>query len=264
MKFNYNQIDSIISDIEDKFNHSINLLFQFLLKIDFFTENSSYEILSNIFNSSIIVKGFISDTNVKNILDSQLDLKINITYFEYNGEKLICNKFIDWYLIKKSPLTFTQRDDNIRLNLHKILKDETQNIPAKNILYIGGEFYAFSKIINCDKATGITDFEGIKIDAEYNNDICVFLVDYNTIILSDIISFKENICIVNLLNGFGENFIKQFENFIDLQKLIIISCKPSVMNRDLELLNKFVKHIKLKKIYELKTPSQTLYLNVFY
>ena len=92
----------------------------------------------------------------------------------------------------------------------------------------------------------------------------VYLVDYNNVELSEIIKFNscdKNICIVNVLNGLGENLIRHLAK-IKLDKIIIINCKPKVMERDLQLINKYMKNMKVNKIFKLFTSTQTLYVYI--
>jgi hypothetical protein len=245
LKFNGNQKHEINIKI---FNETIQYVFQFLMKMNEIENNTSYTILGNSYNIGIIIKG----QQLKNI-----NFKIPISYLQINDNIIINNNYIDWYDIKKNVLSFTQRDDNIRMNLHQILYNETTNI--NNILFIGGEFYAFGKIINYKKAIGITDFEGLRKDALLNNpQMLTFKVDYSTVNIIEIIEdLPIKTCVVNVLNGLGKNIIIQL-NSLKLDKLIIINCKPKVMIED----HKYIE-MKLKKEYILKTSSQELKIFIY-
>jgi hypothetical protein len=252
LKFNGNQLDDVNSNIEI-YNTSVQYIFQFLRKIDYFDDMSSYEILANGFNYSMIVKG-------KALFDlTKLNLIIKLSYYQINDDIIIDNKFIDWYGIKKNVKTFTQRDDNIRMHLNQTLLNETIN-SDNNIIFIGGEMYTFAKILNYHKGIAFTDFDGIKKDTEENNLIQTYLINYkedNIIQYIDSSDINPNTCVVNVLNGLGENLIKQI-NSLNINKLMIINCKPSVMESDIELIK-----LKLTKIYQFITPQQQIKLYVF-
>ena len=110
------------------------------------------------------------------------------------------------------------------------------------------------------KGIAFTDFKGIKKDTEENKSIQTYLINYkkdNIIQYIDDLKINLNICIVNVLNGLGENLIKQI-NSLNINKLMIINCKPSVMESDTELIK-----LKLTKIYHFITPLQQIKLYVF-
>ena len=296
LKFNTKQV----KDVEEElylFNDSIKIIFQFLKDIKLFEfdsrfnlkGHSSYEILANEFNWSLIIDfnfNFVLPFNIlemdliKKIKQNPLNLKLS--YFEVkikekksikNSIKIIDNKFIDIYGIMKDVKTFTQRDDNIRQKLYQILLNETKDKTKHNMLFIGGEFYGFLKILvnNYNIAYGITDFKGIKEDAEYNNPtIKVDLVNYDTFTFDkeqkDIdIEIQFDICIVNLLNGLGYNLIKELKKIKTLRKIIIISCKPKAIERDIKFIKEELKefNLLLTDIYNLETTRQTLNIYIF-
>lgn len=253
LKFNGNQLDEVISNIKI-YNTSIQYIFQFLRKMDYFNDMSSYEILANGFNYSLIVKG---KQELFNLM--KMNLIIKLSYYQINDDIIVNNKFIDWYGIKKNVKTFTQRDDNIRMHLNQTLVNETIN-SDNNIIFIGGEMYTFAKILHYHKGIAFTDFEGIKKDTEENKSIPTYLIDYQKDHIIQYINDSEinpNMCIVNVLNGLGENLIKQI-NSLNINKLMIVNCKPSVMESDTELLK-----LKLNKIYHFTTPQQQIKLYVF-
>ena len=308
LKFNNKQV----KDIEEElylFNDFIKIIFQFLKDIKLFEFEfdfglklksnlkghssclSSYEIMSNKINWSLIIEinfnsiiDFILPFDIlewdliKKIKENPLNIKLS--YFEVkiketNSIKIIDNKFIDIYGIIKDVKTFTQRDDNIRQQLYKILFNETE-IEGKNkqnMLFIGGEFYGFLKNLfnNYNIAYGITDFKGIKEDAEYNNPtIKVDLVNYDTFTFDkeqkDIdIEIQFDICIVNLLNGLGYNLIKELKKIKTLRKIIIISCKQKAIERDIKFIKEELKEFNflLTDIYNLETTRQTLKIYIF-
>ena len=264
---------------------------------------TSYEIMSNEFNWSFIIEiefNSIIDLNLPfdiiDILEMDLIKKIKenhlifkLSYFEIkikfkntventtkiNDIKIIDNKFIDIYGIMKNVKTFTQRDDNIRQKIYQILfnetKEETKDKLKPNILFIGGEFYGFMKILfnNYNIAYGMTDFKGIKEDAEYNNpNIKVDLVNYDTFTFDKepkMIEIQFDICIVNLLNGLGYNLIKELKKIKTLKKIIIISCKPKATQKDIKFIEEELKEFKLSltDIYNLETTRQTLQIYIF-
>ena len=264
---------------------------------------SSYEIMANEINWSFIIEmnfNSIIDLNLPfDILEMDLIKKIKenhltfkLSYFEIkikvknivknttkiNDIKIIDNKFIDIYCIMKNVKTFTQRDDNIRQKLYQILFNETEEKTKDkpNILFIGGEMYGFLKILfnNYNIAYAITDFEGIKEDAKYNNPtIKVDLVNYDTFTFDkthkdkdkDIdIEIQFDICIVNLLNGLGYNLIKELKKIKRLKKIIIISCKPKATQKDIKFIEEELKEFKLSltDIYNLETTRQRLQIYI--
>ena len=219
-------------------------------QIKYFNDTSSYEISANQFNYSLIVKGKV----FVDLITIDMDLKLS--YYQINDDIVINNKFIDIYDIKKHVKTFTQRDDNIRMNIINTLCDEYMN----NIIFIGGEMYLFAKILKYQKGVAFTSFEDIKQDTEDNNSIQTFLINYkkdNIIQYIDKLNINPNICVVNVLNGLGENLIKQL-NSLNIDKLIIINCKLSVMESDIKLIK-----LNLTKIYKFITPFQQINLYVF-
>lgn len=264
---------------------------------------SSYEIMANEINWSFIIEmefNSIIDLNVPfDILEMDLIKKIKenrltfkLSYFEIkikiknivknttkiNDIKIIDNKFIDIYAIMKNVKTFTQRDDNIRQKLYQILLNETEEkLKGKteeklkeNILFIGGEMYGFMKILanNYNTAYAITDFKGIKEDAEYNNPtIKVDLVNYDTFTFDKThkdIEIQFDSCIVNLLNGLGYNLIKELKKIKTLKKIIIISCKPKATQKDIKFIEEELKEFKLSltDIYNLETTRQRLQIYI--
>ncbi len=309
LKFNNKQVKDVEKELY-LFNDYIKIIFQFLkdiklfdLGLGFYSKgHSSYEIMSNEINWSLIIEIDFDILEmdlilIKKIKENTLNLKLS--YFEIKEKeeikeiekeeikeiekeekekekkhfKIIDNKFIDIYCIMKNVKTFTQRDDNIRQKLYQILFNETENKTKQNILFIGGEMYGFLKILvnNYNIAYAITDFEGIKEDAEYNNPtIKVDLVNYDTFTFDkthkDIdIEIQFDICIVNLLNGLGYNLIKELKKIKTLRKIIIISCKPKAAERDIKFIKEELKefNLYLTDIYNLETTRQTLQIYIF-
>ena len=133
--------------------------------------------------------------------------------------------------------------------------------------------YGFLKILvnNYNIAYAITDFKGIKEDAEYNNpNIKVDLVNYDTFTFDkeqkDIdIEIQFDICIVNLLNGLCYNLIKELKKIKTLRKIIIISCKPKAAERDIKFIKEELKefNLYLTNIYNLETTRQRLQIYIF-
>ena len=310
LKFNNKQVKDVEKELY-LFNDYIKIIFQFLKDIKLFEfdfgfgsdlkSHSSYEIMANEINWSLIIEidfnftfTFTSDHDIleldliKKIKENSLNLKLS--YFEIREKerekererekekynfKIIDNKFIDIYCIMKSVKTFTQRDDNIRQKLYQILFNETEEKTKDkpNILFIGGEFYGFLKILvnNYNIAYGLTDFQGIKEDAEYNNPtIKIDLVNYDTFSFDKekepkMIEIQFDICIVNLLNGLGYNLIRELKKIKTLKKIIIISCKPKATQKDIKFIEEELKEFKLSltDIYNLETTRQTLQIYIF-
>jgi hypothetical protein len=190
---------------------------------------------------------------------TKFKLRVALSYYQINDEIIINNKFIDWYGIKKNIKTFTQRDDNIRMNIHQTLVNK---IPEhdKQIMFIGGEMYIYAKILKYIKGIAFTDFAGIKQDTEENIKIPTYLIDYekhDIIQFIDEVQVKPEICIINVLNGLTSNLAQQI-NSLNINKLIIISCRLQSIESDIDLIN-----MKLNKIYNFKTPNQHIILSIF-
>lgn len=252
MKFNGNQLRQLDLTI---FNQSIQYIIHFLLEMNdnIFDDESSYEILANEFNWGLVIIGQI---NIE--IDELKQVPSKLNYLQINSETLIDGKITDWYNIKKDYKTFTQRDDNIRKNIHAIIIEETSNADD-NILFIGGEMYAYGKIANYEEGMAITDFEGIKNDTELNNqpNLKVKLVNYFNLKLNDVLdNFMPDTCIINLLHGLGPHLARQLNELYNnniLKKIIIVSCKPKEFEKDKHHL--IMKTIRTKTI---KTQSQAL------
>jgi tRNA/tmRNA/rRNA uracil-C5-methylase (TrmA/RlmC/RlmD family) len=288
LKFNNKQLKDVEKELY-LFNDYIKIIFQFLKDIGLFDlkDHSSYEIMANEINWSLIIEmdfDILEMDLIKKIKENTLNLKLS--YFEIKEKekeekkiekkhfKIINNKFIDIYCIMKNVKTFTQRDDNIRQKLYQILFNETEGKTKQNILFIGGEMYGFLKILvnNYNIAYAITDFQGIKEDAEYNNpNIKVDLVNYDTFSFSfdkekepKMIEIQFDICIVNLLNGLGYNLIKELKKIKRLKKIIIISCKPKATQKDIKFIEEELKEFKLSltDIYNLETTRQKLQIYI--
>lgn len=251
LKFNGNQLKQLDLTI---FNQAVQHVIHFLLEMNdnIFDDLSSYEILANEFNWGFVITGQI---NIEIDELKQIPLKLN--YLQINSEILIDSKITDWYNIQKNYKTFTQRDDNIRKNIHTIIIEETKD--TNNILFIGGEMYAYGKIANFGEGLAITDFEGIKNDTELNNqsNLKVKLVNYSNLKLKDVLdNFMPDTCIINLLHGLGLPLVTQLNELYSkniLKKMVIVSCKPKDFERDRPLL--IMKTIKIRTI---KTQNQTV------
>ena len=249
LKFNGEQLHEINIFI---YNQSIQILFQFFKENNFFSPNAKYEITANEINYGIIIKG----EHMSNIFKYNF---LNLVYYQINDDIIINNKFIDWYGIKKNIKTFTQRDDNIRTSIHQTLITE---LPEENnqIMFIGGEMYVYAKILKYIKGIAFTDFAGIKKDTEINNDIFTCLIDYdkdNIIHLIDDNQINPNVCIVNVLNGLTANLAQQI-NLLNINKLMIISCKLKTIKSDSNLIK-----MNLYKTYNFKTPLQHIILSIY-
>jgi hypothetical protein len=246
LKFNGEQLDEINIYI---YNDSIRKIFQFLNTINFFSKNANYEICCNEFNCSIII---IGEFNIQHLE------YCNLTYYQINDNVIIDKKFNDWYGILKNSKTFTQRDDNIRKNIHSLLIKE---VPVNSqIIFIGGEMYVYAKILNYIKGIAFTDYESIKQITEENNQIPTYLINYDiNIIFPHLLSndINPNICIINVLDGLSKNLAKQI-NSLNINKLIIISCKLKTLNSDKKLIN-----MDLYEVYNLKTSCQHIVLSIY-
>ena len=257
----FNDVEEMIKI--EVYNDAIKCIFNYFLNIKFFHPKVSYTLMANDHNFSLIIVSsdeklikLRNDLNLRNHLNL-MPQDYKLSYYQYNNEVIVDGKFIDWYGIKKDVQTFTQRDDNIRMNIIKILSKET-SINCE-ILFIGGEMYTYAKVLQYTKAIAFTDFEGIRENTiNNNNNILAYTVNYQTDnIISYINDAKINptICIVNVLNGLTRNLINQIDT-LDINKIMIISCKP------LKELN--FQKLKLNtKIYKLVTPHQEIQLSIW-
>lgn len=241
------------------YSESVKYIFNCLNNINFFYPKTSYTIMANEFNFLLIIKGI----HVVDLMTHIDTIDYLLSFYQINNDIIVDGKFIDWYGIKKNFNTFTQRDDNIRINIIQLLLTECNS--TNKILFIGGEMYTFAKVLKYSEAIAFTDCEGIKMDTIFNNNnIQAYAINYESDnIIQYINKFKINpdMCIVNVLNGLTVNLIKQIAS-LNINKVIIISCKPTTkLNiKNLENLGKF----KNLKIYKFTTPNQEIQLSIWH
>lgn len=133
--------------------------------------------------------------------------------------------------------TFHQNDDGIRQELYKVLAD-VLSPPGKtygNVLFIGGECYLFSKVVQAENIYCFSDDEKILRDCLRNNDktekVKTSHVDYNTV---EIPELTYDLCILNVSKkGLGEHLSYQVRNSSQFTcPTYYISCHAQSFQRD--------------------------------
>lgn len=136
---------------------------------------------------------------------------------------------IDGIKIYKEENTFHQNDDNIQKELYKILLPILK-MQHKNVLFIGGECYVFSSIVNAKNIYCYSDSQSIINSCHKNIENAVSkLVDYNNFHIPNI---KYDLCILNVgIKGLGK-FLSNYISELQIKEKYYISCNGKSFIKD--------------------------------
>ena len=205
------------------------------------------------------IKNYINNHNLNNfvIMDNLKDtllVKEDNTYlwnYKYN-KKIIGNrlkiKFNNKYFYKQID-SFDQNNILISNQIRKTVLSYLRN-NVENILGIGGEYYIYFPFVKYKKYIGMSNHQSIIDDANFNFNSINYLVNYDNINLTwyqnTILDKVQNLygkydVIINVIN-IHENIIN-FISKLDINKIIIISCKP--LYKKINLLLKYFKIVNI-------------------
>jgi len=209
--------------------------------------------LEQINNQSIIIY-YINDI---------IYLVSEYNYYNHLPIKFIPQKSLNNYIITENILintrikrhlnSFYQTDAYIRDFIHKNISLEINQLifKEKTCIFLGGEMYIYGKIFDhlFNKKIYITDTNSIYLDSINNdpnpNKSNYYLVDYKSKFLIDIDS-NIDILISNISKtGLKKEICEQIQ-ILNIKYLILISCKETVIERDIKLLTKYICYKKIK------------------
>ncbi len=136
---------------------------------------------------------------------------------------------IDGIKIYKEENTFHQNDDNIQKELYNILFPILMR-GYGNVLFIGGECYVFSYIVNAKNIFCYSDSLPIINSCIKNRENIVSkLVNYNNFHIPNI---KYDLCILNVgIKGLGK-FLSNYISKLQIKENFYISCNEKSFIRD--------------------------------
>ena len=157
----------------------------------------------------------------KKIIGNRLKIKFNNKYFYKQIDSFDQNNILISNQIRKTVLSYLRNN-------------------AENILGIGGEYYIYFPFVKYKNYIGMSNHQSIVDDANFNFNFnsTNYLVNYDNINFN---LYGKYDVIINVIN-IHENIIN-FISKLDINKIIIISCKP--LYKKINLLLKYFKIVKI-------------------